>query len=51
MYYTQRETASFFGRAPVTWDMVTKIRFRNTKIAEMEMFLDPAPMKRPAARA
>jgi ketosteroid isomerase-like protein len=45
LYYTQRETASFFDRAPVTWDMVTKIRFRDGKIAEIMMFVDPAPIE------
>lgn len=45
MYYTQREMASFFDREPVTWAMVTKIRFRDTRIAEIEMFLDPAPIE------
>jgi len=45
MYSTQRESASFFGRDPVTWDMVTKITFRDGKIAKIEMFLDPAPIE------
>ena len=45
MYYTQRETASFFDREPVTWNMVTKISFRNARIAEIHMFLDPAPIE------
>ncbi len=45
LYYTQRETASFFGRPPVTWDMVTKIDFRGGRIASIRMFLDPAPIE------
>jgi hypothetical protein len=45
LYYTQRETASFFNWAPVTWEMVTKIRFRDGKIAEILMFVDPAPIE------
>ena len=45
VYYTQRETASFFDREPVTWDMVTKIGFRDGRIAEITMFLDAAPIE------
>ena len=45
IYYTERETASFFDRVPVTWDMVTKIRFRDGKIAEVTMFVDPNPIE------
>ena len=45
VYYTQRETASFFDRDPVTWDMVTKIRFRGGKIAEINMFVDASPIE------
>ena len=44
-YYTQRETASFFDREPVTWDMVTKIRFHEGKIAEITMFVDATPIE------
>ena len=44
-YYTQPETASFFDHDPVTWDMVTKIRFRDGKIAEIDMFVGAAPIE------
>lgn len=40
VYVSQRETASFFGRAAVTWNMVIKIEFRDALIARIEMFLD-----------
>ncbi len=45
IYYSQHETASFFDRAPVTWDMITKLSFHETKIARIEMFLDLAPIE------
>lgn len=45
LYYSQRETASFFGKSSVTWDMVTKIEFRNGCIAGIRMFVDPAPIE------
>lgn len=45
VYYTQRETASFFDRDPVTWDMVTKIQFRDAKITEINMFVDSSPIE------
>lgn len=45
LYYTQRETASFFGKPSVTWDMVTKIEFRDGRIATIRMFVDPAPIE------
>ena len=45
LYYTQRETASFFGKRPVTWDMVTKIDIRDERITNIKMFLDPAPIE------
>ena len=45
LYYSQRETASFFGRPPVTWDMVTKIEFRDGRISGIRMFVDPAPIE------
>lgn len=45
VYYTQRETAAFFGKSAVTWDMVTKIDFRDEKIARIRMFLDPTPIE------
>ena len=44
-YYTQHETASFFDREPATWDMATKIRFDEGKIAEITMFVDSAPIE------
>lgn len=34
------ETASFFNKSSATWEMVTKIEFRNQKIANISMFLD-----------
>ena len=45
VYYTQRETASFFDRDAVAWEMVTKIRFKDAKIAEITMFVDSAPIE------
>ena len=45
LYYTQRETASFFDKPSVTWDMVTKIDFREGRIARIQMFIDPAPIE------
>ncbi|MBT8212872.1 MAG: hypothetical protein KJN71_06975 [Acidimicrobiia bacterium] len=46
LYYSQRETASFFGKPPVTWDMVTKVDFRNGRIASIQMFVDASPIER-----
>jgi hypothetical protein len=46
LYYTQLETASFFDKPPVTWDMVTKIGFVDDRIATIRMFLDPAPIEK-----
>jgi hypothetical protein len=46
LYYTQRETASFFERPPVNWDMVTKIGFVDDRIATIRMFLDPTPIEK-----
>jgi ketosteroid isomerase-like protein len=45
LYYTQHETASFFDQPAVTWEMVTKIEFRDGRIASIRMFLDPAPIE------
>lgn len=45
LYYTQTETASFFNKPSVTWDMVTKIDFRDGRITSIKMFLDPAPIE------
>jgi hypothetical protein len=45
IYYTQRETASFFGKPPVTWNMVTKIEIHEGRITTISMFLDPAPIE------
>lgn len=45
LYYTQTETASFFGKPPVTWEMVTKIEFRHERITNIKMFLDPTPIE------
>lgn len=45
-YYSQRETASFFGQAEVTWDMVTKVTFKQGQIARIETYLDSAPIER-----
>lgn len=45
MYLTQRETARFFGREAVTWDMVIRIEFRAGLIARLQMFLDSAPIE------
>ncbi len=45
VYYSQRETASFFGRPAVTWDMVTKIEFRDGQISSIRMHLDAAPIE------
>ncbi len=45
LYYTQTETASFFGKRPVTWEMLTKIVFRDGLITNIKMFLDPAPIE------
>jgi ketosteroid isomerase-like protein len=44
-YFSQHETASFFNKEDVTWDMVTKVTFREGKIARLEMFLDFAPIE------
>lgn len=46
MYYSQHEVASFFNKKDVTWDMVTKIQFRDGKIARIEMFLDSTPIEK-----
>ncbi len=46
MYYTQTETAAFFDKPAVSWDMVTKVEFRDHKIARIQMFLDPAPIEK-----
>lgn len=46
LYYTQTETASFFNKPSVTWDMVTKIEFRDGRITIIKMFLDPAPIEK-----
>ncbi len=46
LYYTQTETASFFNGPSVTWDMVTKIDFRDGQITAIKMFLDPAPIEK-----
>jgi ketosteroid isomerase-like protein len=45
IYYTQKETAAFFDKTAVTWDMVTKVEFRDGKIARLQMFLDSAPIE------
>lgn len=45
LYYPQRETASFFGKPLVTWDMVTKVDFRDGRIAGIRMFVDAAPIE------
>ena len=45
MYLTQRETARFFGRDPVTWEMVVRVEFRAGLIAKLQMFLDSAPIE------
>ncbi len=46
LYYAQTETASFFGNSTlVTWDMVTKVEFRDGLIAGIRMFVDPAPIE------
>ncbi len=45
LYYTQNETATFFGKVAVTWDMVTKIEFRDGKVARIQMFLDSTPIE------
>jgi hypothetical protein len=44
-YYAQRETATFFEHRPVTWEMVTRVAFREGKIARIEMFLDARPIE------
>ena len=46
LYYTQHETASFFDRPAVSWEMVTKIEFCDERIASIRMFLDPAPIEK-----
>jgi hypothetical protein len=46
VYYSQHETASFFNKEDVTWDMVTKIQFKDGKIAHIDMFLDSAPIEK-----
>ena len=43
--YAQRKTASFFGKPPVTWDMVTKVESRDGRIAGIRMFVDAAPIE------
>jgi ketosteroid isomerase-like protein len=50
-YYSQRETASFLDGPTVTWDMVTRVAFRDGRIARLRMYLDAAPIERayPAA--
>ena len=45
LYYSQRETAAFFGKPSVTWDMVTEVEFRNGLIARIRMFVDCAPIE------
>jgi hypothetical protein len=45
LYYTQTETASFFNKRLVTWDMVTKIEFRDGRITNIKMFLDLVPIE------
>lgn len=45
IYYTQNETAASFDQPAVTWAMVTKVEFRDAKIARIQMFLDPAPIE------
>ena len=45
LYYTQREIASFFGKPPATWDMVTKMDFNAGRIASIRMFLDSGPIE------
>ncbi len=45
LYYTQTETASFFGKQSVTWEMVTKIDFREGLITNIKMFLDTTPIE------
>ncbi len=45
LYYTQHETASFFGKRPVTWDMVTKMDFSAGRINCIRMFLDSTPIE------
>lgn len=45
VHYTQNETAAFFGKTAVTWDMVTKVEFRDGKIARLQMFLDSVPIE------
>ena len=44
-YYSQRETATFFEHRPVTWEMVTRVRFRDGRMARFEMYLDSAPIE------
>jgi hypothetical protein len=44
-YYGQRETAAFFEHRPVTWEMVTRVGFRDGRIARIEMFLDARPIE------
>lgn len=45
LYYTQRETAKFFGGKEVTWNMVTKIDFSDGKICKIEMYVDAGPIE------
>ncbi len=46
IYYSQNETASFFDKEEVTWDMVTKITMKEGKISRIEMYLDSAPIEK-----
>ena len=46
IYYSQHETASFFNKQDVSWYMVTKMKFKDGKIARIEMFLDSSPIEK-----
>ncbi len=46
IYYSQIETASFFDRQEVTWNMLTKITLKEGKISRIEMYLDSAPIEK-----
>ncbi len=45
IYYSQNETASFFDKELVTWNMVTKIIMNEGKISRIEMYLDSTPIE------
>lgn len=44
-YLTVEETASWFGRRPVTFTFVLKVRFQDGTIKRLDMYLDPTPIE------